>query len=265
VNNVGQSETDLTITNTTVQGNAGEGIFILTNAGGNTTTPFTTVGTNVGFGGVGITNNVVLSMNADQVLGNGSPTVGSGGLVIVVGTSQFGSVQADIENSTFLGNTAVSSVPSNTGTGSDVLFTGYTSAPVLSYTAPPSGSVIPDPLSRFDLQFRGNTVGVLDASHFVFNGTQNILNVFYNNSDAFKSPTPTFTSNTRDRNATRNPVGVLSGIGTSAWRVEADAFLPGTNTITIGFVTDFNSSIPLPDGGALPFQWQSVPVGTLFP
>ncbi|MCC7419189.1 MAG: right-handed parallel beta-helix repeat-containing protein [Planctomycetaceae bacterium] len=177
-----------------ITGNGLEGVYVVLTAS-------TTQAQNVSAGTALLANGdlladgaINLNMAFNDVSGNGNRSTFEGtGLVIRVGTTDAGGpnfasspggsgIVANIVNNTFFGNQ-----------GTDVYWESFTS------TVNPAARTIntpdnPDPLSRFDVNFVGNTGGSIDITN---------LGAFYNNADQIKSPAGLFGSTTRRRNATR--------------------------------------------------------------
>lgn len=156
-----------------------------------------------------------------------------------------GGVRARIEDNRVSGNV-----------GRDVFFDGFVG------TMPPTVDNLPDPLIRFDLQFRNNRGGSIDVD-----GTN--FSVFYTNTapnnfggNNVKRPNPPFNPASIPRSATNNlgfigPLGPFPGFGPRTLRIELDGSVPdafgnsiGNNTFNLIY-SDFSN-------------WLSAPLGTLF-
>lgn len=240
----GAAVMNVAMDNNTILTNGGRGMNILNDGGGNMTVALTRelVQGNTSDGimvvqaehyGNGAGPQMLFTMlNNNQVIGNGNGS-STGGLVMLVGTSDSGKVNADIENSTFTSNF-----------GSDVYFQSFSSI----------GQVVANPLnpplSRLDLQFRNNVVGVLNANP---------------DPGTVVAPPPAFASqlaNANNVNLERLPIPT-PGTGPSTFRVENDA--TSSNTIlNPGAGSSFTSSV-LENYAATPYIWNLVPVGSLFP
>ena len=298
--NRGSNETIADISNNSITANGLEGVYIVNTASTDQTIWASSTTPLLADGGVTQSGNILLHMVGNQIIGNGFNSGLSGtGLVIRVGTNeggfgpnfaggfastgsalaqganfatflgtvnpQFGGVVAQIDNNHLGGNF-----------GDDVLFHSFTStvnpitaagtwnATTFTITAYQS-----DPLSRFDLYFRGNTVDpnsadLNGADTGGYNGGPNgsgnpALVAFYNDPDGvFKSrlnnatPPGPFATNSggRDRNATRQaafipffnqpavgPHILYPGLGLSTWRVSNDS-IDNTTFFFNGFNID---------------------------
>ena len=272
-----------------------------------------------------------LRVVGNQIIGNGLNSGLSGtGLVIRVGTSNgsnsftddggFASsgatIAPDASKATFFGSITstrggvTAQVDSNIlggNFGDDVLFNSFVSTVTPATTAGTwsatqftvTGTYESDPLSRFDLYFRGNTTdaGAIDSLGTSLNGYNSrnpALVAFYNNAEGtFKSrliaATPTandgpFTSADRARNATRqaarinsfrNPIDgsdgtpptfLYSGMGSSTWRASSDStaiLLPGVTDLASPLTnTSQAQGVFLnspPGNGEQPFGWGFFP------
>lgn len=174
-----------------------------------------------------------------------------GGLVIRIGTSNDATIP--IPGFTTANDGGVNAIISDNrmsgNVGRDVLFDGFVA------TVPPSVDNLPDPLVRFDLQFRNNRGGSLMAD--------GLTNIFYNNTAPavaggpnVKSPNPPFANADRLRDATSDLLG-FPGLGARTLRVELDGATPdafgnfiGNNSFNLIY-SDFSF-------------WTIVPNGTLF-
>ncbi|WP_437204625.1 beta strand repeat-containing protein [Planctomicrobium sp. SH664] len=142
--------------------------------------------------------------------------------------------------------------------GADVYMDGFVA------TEAPNVSVLPDPLIRIDLVFENNRGGSIDVG-----GTN--FQVFYENTGPtlgggtnVKRPNPPFADADVLRDATRDlgdlGIGIFPGFGLPTLRIEENGSAPdafgnyiGNNLFNVIY-SDFN-----------PFQWQSMPDGTLLP
>lgn len=279
--NMGGAATSLTVTNNTFEGNGFAGVLIQSDA--NSQGVFTLPvgpdhGGAIGTLNPGAENNVLFVMTNNEVRGNSQRSLNAdfggaiqyeGGFDLLVGTSQYGKVQADIELNDFSGNSRAdiydpANPPPTLKGSSDVYIGSYVSAEQLLYPSP--GVIVPNPLARLDLQFRNNTGDVLAATNTGAYAT----NVGSGKTDAFggaggisneqRLPIPDI--------PVLAPPGIQAqGAGASTFRVEQDSLT--TNSFN-RVLSNFDDAAPgvagtPPNGGTLDFDWTIVPVGTLFP
>lgn len=243
--NQGDALSFLTFQNNMISSNNQEGFYVVNTS---SLSQVQNVASTVALAADGATDqapiiDMVLANNTISQNGAASPFVATG-LVVRVGTSQFGFVSARVDDNTFTGNF-----------GDDVYFESFTS------TVAPAAAV-PDPLAFVFMRFTGNTGDSLNVVNF---------GAFYNNADAGKSPNPPFTQGTaRPRNAQREVAG-FPGLGASTFVVEAMGGLDPANTLgnNFTFFDGFTSEVLLPGSGpfntATTFTWSLTPVGSLFP
>lgn len=291
--NRGSNETIADISNNSVTANGLEGVYIVNTAStdqaiwASSTTPL------VADGSVFQNGNLLLHMVGNQIIGNGiNSSLAGTGLVIRAGTndggrgpndtggfaSTGGAIAQGADFNTFLASVnpqrggIVAQIDNNLlggNFGNDIEFHSFTStvAPITAAgtwdaTTFTITAYQSDPLSRFDLYFRGNTVdpGSADLNGGALGGygaRNPLLVAFYNDSDGvFKSrlntatPPGPFTSAVRARNATRQaafipffnqpavgPHILYPGIGASTWRVSNDS-IDNTTFFFNGFNVD---------------------------
>ena len=201
--------------------------------------------------------NLAIRFHNNTVTGNGilngnfNPFESSG-LVIRVGTSDAGSPNFASDAA---GSGVVASVENNVMTGN---FGTDVHLEVFRSTVLAVPDTLSDPLARIDLEFNGNTVGVLDALAGLDNSpTANATpDAFYNNASTVKSNAYVFQDAgiTRARNATRLPLPVLTLVTTPPNNVPAPTFgtqsvvddTPLANAVAPA-ANRFQSTIPTPN------------------
>lgn len=283
----GSASFDITFNDNIVNANLEEGVYVVYTASntqtqtGPATDPLAADGN--------IFHDVFLRFNMDnnQILANGfNSGFGTTGLVVRVGTTNAttSSTTAAPFASDGLGNFTnsgvIMSVTNSTLTGnfgSDAFFQSFTSTVDPVATAGTWGATNDptaitafqsDPLARLDLNWDNNTI---------LSGDVNNAGAFYNNSDTFKSrlntiaanPGP-FTSNTRRRNAQRQPARIpflnapgagtflYSGTGESTFRVDStgDTGIFILDTVPYNDTGDANGVfLPGSITGELPYGW----------
>jgi hypothetical protein len=318
-NNSGLTASD-TLTNNTIRGNAGRGVNILNQNGGQLTVDLesNSISSNKlegiyvvntasavqsanalstaamdASGSVLTSPRLTLTVNNNDVEGNGiSSGTSVNGLVVRVGTSDgnygigqsggffsdgFGGIGATITNNTFHGNLGDDiSFSSFVSTVAPIVTTGTWSTTQYAVTAYQG-----DPLARLDLSFHNNT---FDSTGL---NVGNVPGAFYNTADEFKqrdtaqTPPGPFASDAQDRNAERlggrfglapntpviAPFNLYAGLGQSTFRLLDSSDGGATTTADVaaaGFLTDaapytspFTSpnGVGIPGNPMLPFGW----------
>jgi len=225
--------TTVDIENNTIDTNGQEGIYVVNTASGAQSADALASAAMDATGSPGTRPRLFLTVNNNDVEGNGINTASPGaglsvtsGLVVRVGTSDGnfndptgndggffgdgrGGIGASVTNNFFHGNLGNDiSFSSFTSTGNPVATSGGTWSATV-FTPPTTYGT--DPLARLDLSFHNNTfdstgsnVGNIDT------GNRGVSGAFYNDGDGtFKSrlnnatPPGPFTSATRERNAER--------------------------------------------------------------
>jgi hypothetical protein len=177
-----------------ITGNGLEGVYVVLTADTTQGQDAVAGNTLTRTGSVLADGRINLDMSFNDVSGNGNSSTFQGtGLVIRVGTTDAGgpNFASSLGGSGIVGNFVNNTFFGNQGT--DVYWESFTS------TVDPAARTAgtndnPDPLSRFDVNFVGNTGGTIDITN---------SGAFYNNADQIKSPAGLFGSTTRRRNATR--------------------------------------------------------------